>query len=173
MIPYTQLHQSLHILHVEMIRVGSDVASRAVDNPRALVRERVPDIHALPWKRNKLTCASTLQNYKLNLEAPFCVPCTKWTRNREAFPFLHPHDSATELQSSLCTQLPLGCNCQCYCAIVVQWYTVSNCGLCRWLCRIMVIPRLQRNWATSKLYLSDLPPVLVGYRYPELLSPPH
>jgi hypothetical protein len=57
---YAQLHQSFHILHVEVVRVCSDVSSRAVDNPRALVRERVPDVNTFPWKGNRMSWPSTV-----------------------------------------------------------------------------------------------------------------
>jgi hypothetical protein len=53
--PYAQLHQGLHILHVEVVRVCSHVAGGSVGNPGALVRERVPDVDSFPWKRNRVS----------------------------------------------------------------------------------------------------------------------
>jgi hypothetical protein len=47
---YPQLHQGLHILLVEVVRISSDVTSRTVDNPGGVMNIRIPNTNSFTCK---------------------------------------------------------------------------------------------------------------------------
>jgi hypothetical protein len=57
---YPQLHQGLHILLIEVVRISSDVTSRTVDNPGGVMNIHIPNTKSF-------TCNGSAERGELTL----------------------------------------------------------------------------------------------------------